>query len=46
MDQVQLEGFYRGTKPSKHERLKFPFSSFVLRKRKIMDQKSPKEQRC
>lgn len=34
-----LEGFYRGTKPSKHERLKFAFSSFVLR-RKCMDQNS------
>lgn len=34
-----LEGFYRGTKPSKHERLKFAFSSFVLR-RKFMDQNS------
>lgn len=34
-----LGGFYRGTKPSKHERLKFAFSSFVLR-RKFMDQNS------
>lgn len=40
-----LGGFYRGTKPSKHERLKFAFSSFVLR-REFMDQHPPKEQKC
>lgn len=40
-----LGGFCRGTKLSKHERLKFAFSSFVLR-RKFMDQHPPKEQKC